>query len=222
MKRKTKMAWGVLALALAASGCISSPDLLLTEIGLKEVEIYNAEPGGPMDIDGVMLYYAATDGTEASIRLFGQLDSGAFLVVWEDDNHTGAPVASFYRNYNNQTVKGIKVEAGTFGTPAPDDGFAYLLKRRRTGFPNFIYTKETIEDVCRFGAWDPNATPPVERPTLGSNAFTDTGALVGDVRTETTQIKAKTIQRRWRSGVPRDGNSEDDWSLRNESYGDIP
>lgn len=206
----------MLALVLATGACKMEPKLKLTEIGLREVEIYNAERKA-LSIEEISLEYASTDGTEASVVLFGELDGKAFLVVWEDADHEGAPVAAGYTNSANETVPGIKVAAGTFGTPGPNDGFAFALRGHRERVIHLIPVEKTFEDAVRFGSFDPGTDPPVERPLSGVGNFEDTGSLAGQVRTETL-----TIQRGWDGEELLDSNTEDDWSLAGENLGRRP
>ncbi len=205
--------------AALMSGCTANRKLKITEVGLKEVELYLDEPADHvLSLRDHKLRFMRSDGHTAEVELFGMLDGGAFLIVWEQQGYTGASVDEDYRNYNDEIVRGIKVPEGFFGPPQAGATYAYRVvgrnPRRRV---LFIPTTDKTNDVVKFGPYDPMDALIPPRPDIGG-AFGEDGSVPDD-RTPRSLIKARTIARRWGSGGLQASDVEADWKDKNESFG---
>ena len=206
----------LLILAVGLSGCTVTRDLKITEVGLREVELYLDEPtANRLALDDHKLMFISSSGDTDEVLLFGSIGGGKYIVVWEDPNYNGVPVDADYINYFTTRIRGIKVPNGFFGAQSATDTFAYRIY----GTHNRGFVTDKVKDVVKFGPYDPAASPPVLRPQSGG-VFTEDGSLKNEVRAERQGLsKARTISRKWNSGAPQDTDSENDWKGKSESFG---
>lgn len=228
---KRELALLVILSAVAATACTQQRKLHMTEIGNGVVELYLDEPNDhSLALSDTVLRWQSVDhntaGSDAhgEIALWGTLDGGKYMVVWEDPNHAGAPVYADYTNFDLESITGIVVGPDALGAVDPARSYAYRLKGHhfRYIFP-FFYTYDDTDDEVRFG--------PNPRPSLGG-AFQEDGHLGGNPndpnavveRTKAAgQVKGKSLRPSTlplgSTSVPRDRDREIDWKNTNESYG---
>ena len=199
------------------NACRVHRDLRITEVGLTAVELYLDEPANnTLALADHKLLYKSSNGDTAQIDLSGSIDGGKFLVIWEESGYSGSPVRADYTNWAQTLVPGIKVEEGFFGAPQAGDTFAY----RVFGTHGRGSVTDKVDDVVKFGPWDPEdaAIPP--RPDMGGGAFVEDGSLSDKEREPGVGVvKARTISRRWRPEGPADNDHEYNWTEKNESFG---
>ncbi len=199
------------------AGCTVHRKLRITEVGLTSVELHLDEPADhTLALVDHRFVYKSSGGVTSQIDLFGSIDGGKYLVVWEEAGYSGAPVSAGYTNWAQTSVPGIKVEEGFFGTPQAGETFACrVFGTHRRGS-----VTDKVDDVVKFGPWDPMDAAIPARPDLGGGAFAEDGSLKDKEREPGVGvIKAKTISRRWGANGPTDNDRENNWTEKNESFG---
>ncbi len=204
------------------AGCTATRGLRITEVGVGVLELYLDEPPDhTLSLSDHVLEFKSVDpatGTTevGSIELFGSLDGGKFMVVWEAPNHTGPPISASYTNFHQRSVDGIAVEPGALGVVDNARSYAYGVSASlyRYVFP-FFYALDESDDVVTFG--------PRPRPSVGG-AFAETGALDSVMRTLAQGIfRGRTVWRKAPSvngvNTPQDNDTEADWREDDESFG---
>ena len=204
---KSSIVLSAVALALV-SGCAVYRDLRITEVGFREVEIYLDEPADhTLALQDHVFSYIGSGGETNEFELFGSLDGGEFIVIWEDPHSADAPSAADYYNFDNRYVRGIRVPTGFFGTQTNTQSYAYRVHgRHKRGT-----ITDKVDDVVKFG--------PSPRPSIGG-VFTETMGLTNATRTvRDGVIKAETVSRFWRAEGLVENDREDDWRMRRETFG---
>ncbi len=210
------------SLALVLAGCTATRGLKLTEVGAGVIELYLDEPpGNRLALRDHVLQYATTDSmggalVEGQVELIGSLAGGEFLVVYEEQGHTGPPVQQNYTNFFGQSVLGIVVAPGTLGVVDNARRYAFRVSARRTRyvFP-FFYAVDETDDAVAFGARP--------RPAVGGE-FAENGDLDQVMRSATQgATRGRTVRRKTIDvngvEVPRDRDLEQDWREDDESFG---
>jgi hypothetical protein len=212
---------------ISLCACVNQRKLLVSEVGVGVLELYLDEPlGNSLSLHDYELHIEsdAPDPLdparpfERTVELLGTIGGGEFLVVWESGGHVGVPVADFYTNFDNQSVRGIAVEPGTLGPLDNTKSYAFRVYARRYNyiFP-FFYNEDRSDDVVTFG--------PRPRPAIGG-AFAETGDLDNVQRSSASGfVRGQTVWRKTRNtptgDVPRDGDSEADFRQDDESFGKV-
>ena len=204
---------GLLVFTLA--GCQKSRSLKITEIGANRVELFLDEPSDhSLNLHSIDFVWASQESAPAgsptptpvratvSLGLAGSIQGQQYLVIFEDSNYTGPPVAQeFFRG-----KPGIKVRDSFFPGYGNDPGISMQVNGTHSGTAVlFVPTTETVNDVVRFG--------PRPRPEL-AGTFVEGGSL--------DRVKpqgGRSVSRRFSSGSPVDTDNETDWSLQPESIG---
>lgn len=205
------------SIATVASGCAMTHverNLIITEVGKKQVELYLDEPSSEILRVGQGMVLTVTTASGNTRELdFGTYDhtmpGGTYLMVWEEGGYTGPPVRQEFPGGQTGYVPGLKVSQRFFD--GFDDSPSELRLNgdhsRTTGvlvvFPR--RTVERIRDVVRFGQ------PAIDRPATGGN-FHQTGTLG-------SPTGSVSLQRKWSMGQPLDRNLEDDWKHNATSWG---
>lgn len=201
--------FGLLLFALV--GCQRTRNLKVTEIGTNRVELFLDESSNnTLNLTSISFTWMSQDPGAPSpargdVRLdaAGSLTGQQYLVIFEDPNYHGPPIAQNFRS----NVPGIMVSDNFFPNYGSDPGVSMHVNGSPSGTAVlFIPTTESINDVVRFG----NSAI---RPAL-SGVFHENGALNG-IKPQGGQ----SISRRFSSGTPVDNDSESDWSLQTESIG---
>jgi hypothetical protein len=197
-----------LLLGLALAGCQKNRNLKLTEIGPNRVELFLDEPGDrhlnltSINFAWISQVRAPSDRGDVSLGLVGSLQGQQFLVIFEDPNYMGPPVAQDFR----PNTPGIKVRDNFFPNYGDDPGVSMHVKGTHGGTSVlFVPTRETVGDLVSFG--------PRPRPTL-AGTFNENGTL--------DRVKPQgsdSVSRRFSAGSPVDTDSEADWLLQTESIG---
>ena len=195
-------------------GCADTPrNLKVTEVAAHQVELFLDEPSTNVElgVDPLKLRWISQDPGaqpvvgEVSLAGAGPLHGRQFLVVFEDPNYMGPPVA---QPFGTGTTLGLKVRGGTFpnyttGTSASMSVFG----RSPRGLFWIRLTTDVVEDIVSFG--------PSPRPRLPGE-FDEDGTLDG-VRPEGNR---ESVSRSFSGGsTPLDTDHESDWSLRLISIG---
>jgi hypothetical protein len=192
-------------------GCDVDRKLKITEVAPNRVELFLDEPFNnqlPLTSMALEWVWQEPGAQPASGALnFGSAGAGMlqgqqFLVIFEDANYMGDPIAQNFR----PTVPGIKVRDGFF----PGYGNTRSVSMRMVGERSgthilFVPRREKVNDVVRFG--------PSPRPPL-AGAFNENGSLNG-----VWPNGGQSVSRRFASGAPVDDDSESNWSLTPESIG---
>jgi hypothetical protein len=213
---RSAQAWFGLAAIVLLAGCSGTEQrkLLVSEVGTNRIELYldEATTRALTLGSGYSLQITTATGTSSTVGLGafnGNLRGGEFLIVWEDGNHTGPPVAAPFSGGLLGNVPGIKVESGVVGDirNAPGEVRLKGSRNRVSGllviFP--LFTKDVVDDVVRFGL------PSADRPSTGGTFAPNStlGNPSGSVH----------LQRFWGASAPIDTNSEADWQLLGQSWG---
>lgn len=214
--RKCARRWTALALVALLAGCSGTEQrkLRITEVGTNRIEIYLDEVATRALTlgNGYQLRIDTSTGAPSAIDLGafgGSMAGGSFLIVWEDGNHSGPPVAAPFSGGQLGIVPGIKVESGFMGAirSAPSEVRLTGSRNRASGLLVIIplFTKDVVDDVVRFGL------PSADRPATGGTFTPDStlGNPSGSVH----------LQRRWGAAGPVDTDSESDWVLSGQSWG---
>jgi hypothetical protein len=221
----------VLVLCLATSvlgalaGCSRQHrSLLVTEIGTTEFELYlNEEPSRRLTLgNGLVLSLTSATGAPPAPTVTSSIDLGAFgadmvggsfLVIWQDGNYQGPPVAAEYIGGQAGRVPGIKVGQNTLNAVRMNPGEVRLSgsQNRFDGLLAIIplWATDTIDDVVRYGR------PKTDRPATGG-AFTDASMeILGN------PLGAIHLQRKWdpATAMVIDTDHEDDWEFVGQSIG---
>ncbi len=239
---RLRIARAALVLSLPALGaCTAHRTLLISEVGFGAVELYLDEPADhTLDLSDQVLEVRTRIPDPANpmqdipyvrtFELFGTLDGGEFLVIWEQPGRVGLPAYEQYFNADAEYVRAIAVEPGTLGPAvvamdgtvevSVDNTRPYCFrvhgKHTRYVFP-FFYAQDATDDVVTFG--------PGPRPEIGG-AFAETGALNAVLRTRNDGVvRGQSVWRKTRNtqsgDVPKDADSEDDWRQDEESFGKV-
>jgi hypothetical protein len=214
--RKICAACGLIALAGLAQGCggTQGRNLVITEVGKKQVELFLNEPSGEsLTLGGsYRLSVSTATGGSQSVNLGafgGPLAGGTFLMVWEEGGYTGPPMAAPFSGGQQGPVPGIKVAADFFGDidSVPSEIRLTGTRNRASNviaiFP--VFTTDQLDDVVRFG------TPVANRPATGGSFAPD--------ETLPNPTGSLSLQRRWGAGGPTDSNAEGDWTQSPTSWG---
>ena len=210
-------AYPLAATVALASGCAMTHverNLIISEVGKKQVELYLDEPAGEILRlgQGMVLTVTTTAGNSSELD-FGTYDhtmpGGTFLMIWEEGGYTGPPVRQDYPGGQTGYVPGLKVRQRFFDgiDSSPSELRLKGEHSRTTGVVVILphRTVERVRDVVRFGA------PAIDRPATGGS-FRATGNLgfpSGSV----------SLQRRWTPAGPLDRDEEDDWKHNATSWG---
>jgi hypothetical protein len=189
-----------------SAGCTVHRDLRLTEIGKNKVELYLDEPtGNSLTLVDHRLIVNTSDNlsNQLDLSILGRsLTGGEFLIVWEDANHSGPPVAANFPGGQTGAVTGIKVAPLFFHDMGDKDAAEVRLRGNHS---RGAVTDKT-DDCVRFGI-------SAQRPRTGG-AFTENGSL-GQPR------GSFPLQRLWDPSTDRpiDTDREEDWVGRISSWG---
>jgi hypothetical protein len=236
------IACATLALVLPSlAACTADRHLLISEVGFGAVELYLDEPADyTLDLSDQMLEVRTRvpDPSnpmqdipyERSFELFGTLNGGEYLVIWEQPGRVGVPAYELYQNDDEEYVTAIAVEPGTLGPAVMAMGgtvevsvdntrpysFRVHGKHTRYVFP-FFYAYDVTDDTVTFG--------PGPRPEIGG-AFTETGALNAVARRKAVGLTTgQSVWRKTRNtpagDVPKDADTEDDWRQDDENFGKV-
>ena len=204
-------------LTVVASGCATSREdrnLIITEVGKREVELYVDQPANTALLlgDGMKLSVRTASGAVNTVdfgAFEGTIPGGGFLVIWEGSGYNGPPVREAFASGQQGAVPGIKVERRFFDDidASPAEIRLHGHHSRAVGvvaiFPRIV--EDHIDDVLRFGQ------PPADRPATGGT-FQANGSLA-------FPTGSWSHQRVWSSGAPRDTDNEDDWRSGPTSWG---
>jgi hypothetical protein len=191
-------------------GCQRTRNLKVTEIGTNRVELFLDESSNnTLNLTSISFTWTSQEPGAASpvrgdvsLDPVGALNGQQYLVIFEDANYHGPPMAENFR----PNTPGIKVRDGFFPGYGNDPGVAMNVNGSHTGTAVlFVPTTESINDLVRFG--------PSPRPTL-PGTFSEDGSL-NSVKPQGGQ----SISRRFSGGTPVETDSAHDWSLQPESIG---
>jgi hypothetical protein len=200
----------VVVSSLLLAGCDVDRKLKITEVAPR-VELFLDEPFNnqlPMTSMALEWVWQEPGAQPASGALnfgsagVGPLQGGKFLVIFEDANYMGDPVAQDFRS----TVPGIKVRDGFFPGYGNTRSVSMRIVGERSGTHIlFVPRREKVNDVVRFG---PSPRPPLV------GAFNENGSLNG-----VWPSGGRSVSRRFAGSAPVDDDSESNWSLTPESIG---
>jgi hypothetical protein len=195
----------VVTVWLSLVGCGVHRKLKVTEVQPNQVEIFLDEPANnQLDLTNMKFKWISQDhppapapaaqptSGEVDLGVAGTLGGGKFLMIFEDSNYTGDPVA---QTFPGQTA-GIKVKNGFF----PGYGQNPSVSMGVDGTHSRSFVKDEVNDVVRFG--------PTPRPDL-FGAFNEDGSLAS-VKPQGTQSVSRTFS----GSTPVDTDSESDWSSK--------
>lgn len=202
------------ALGVLLTACTVNRQLLLTEVGLSAVELHLAEARTQvLGLSDIFLEYKNSSGATGRVALQGSIPGQGFLIVFEDPNHTGNPVPASYTNYYGRSVPGLMVPNGFFGNMQLGQSLSYRVSGRHFRLVALLFPVwDRVDDVVLFG--------PRPRPAIGG-AFTEDGSLGNDFPRPpaSSQSPQDTVSRLFPNGVAQDGNQEQDWRSRPDSFG---
>jgi hypothetical protein len=210
---------GTLVLAMV-TGCTGTKNrhLLVTEVGTTALELYLDEPStNSMTLgSGYVLTLKSAMGASNSIDLGtfgGNMAGGSFLIVWEDGNYQGPPVAEQFSGGQTGAVPGIKIAHGlltdlrTLPSEVRLSGTHNHVSGLLAIFP--LFGSDVIDDVVRFG------DPATDRPDTGGTFVASPGNPILVQPTGSVHL-----QRRWNGTVgPIDTDHETDWQQLGQSWG---
>jgi hypothetical protein len=130
--------------------------------------------------------------------LAGTLQGGKFLMIYEDPNYMGAPVASSFPG----PTAGIKVKNGFFPGYGQNPSVSMSVdgKHFRTYIIFVPLYEDQVNDVVRFG--------PTPRPSLFGTFHEDSSlSMVKPVGND-------SVSRTFSGNVPVDTDNESDWSRK--------
>lgn len=198
----------LLTVSLAFSGCGIHRKLEVTEVMPNEVELFLDEPSNnQLDLTNMKFQWISTAPTmptpttttgEVDLGLVGPLRGGKFLMIFEDPNYTGDPVAQSFPG----NTAGIKVKNGFFPGYGSDPSVSMGINgsHYRTYIIFVPVYQDKVNDVVRFG--------PSPRPSL-SGTFNEDNTLAG-VKPQGNQSVSRTFS----GSTPTDTDSESDWSRK--------
>jgi hypothetical protein len=201
------------ACALLLSACTVNRELLITEVGLKAVELHLAEPANNvLGLGDVFLEYKNSNGDTGRVELSGQMPGGGYLIVFEDANHMGNPVAASYSNFSGRSVPGLMVRNGFFGNMQLGQSLSFRVSGRHFRLVALFPVWDRVDDVVLFG--------PQPRPAIGG-VFLEDGSLANDFPRPpaSNQSPQDTVSRGFPNGTAQDANAERDWRTRPDSFG---
>jgi hypothetical protein len=195
----------IVTISLPLLGCGVNRKLKITEVQPNQIEIFLDEPASNrLDLTNMKFKWISQDPTaqpasaEVDLGLVGTLDGGKFLMIFEDRNYTGAPVA---QNFPGPTA-GIKVKNGFFPGYGhnPSVSMGVDGKHYRTYIIFVPVYQDEVNDVVRFG--------PRPRPALFGTFYED-GSLDG-----VKPVGSQSVSRTFSGSTPVDTDSESDWSSK--------
>lgn len=184
MSRRVLFLVGVVLLLTACT------QLLLTEVGLKAVELHLAEPSNNvLDLSDIFLEYRNSNGDTGRLELQGSTYGQGFLC----------------------SVPGLMVRNGFFGNMQLGQSLSYRVSGRHFRLVALFPVWDEVDDVVRFG--------PRPCPAIGG-AFVEDGSLGNDFpRPPAGNQAQETVSRLFPSAVAQDNNQEQDWRTRPDSFG---
>lgn len=201
------------ACALLLSACTVNRELLITEVGLKAVELHLAEPrSNVLGLSDLFLEYKNSNGDTGRVELQGSIPGEGFLIVFEDPNHMGNPVAASYSNFFGRSVPGLMVQNGFFGNMQLGQSLSFRVSGKHFRLVAFFPVWDRVDDVVLFG--------PQPRPAIGG-VFLENRSLGNDFPrpAASNQSPQDTVSRRFPGGTAEDTNEEQNWRTRADSFG---
>jgi hypothetical protein len=202
----------LVSVSFLLAGCTVNYNLKVTEVWTNRVELYLDEPPDKvLNLHNKRLKWVTQEpgaqpvSGEVNLGLAGSMRGGQFLVIFEDPNYTGAPIAQDFR----PSTPGIKVRDNFFPGYGNDTGSSMGVEGEHTGtYILFVPGKLRVKDLVRFGH--------LPRPTLvGSfGVFRETDSLA-----TVKPTGGQSVSRSFSASRPVDTDSESDWSLKPESIG---
>ena len=199
--------FAIVTVSLSLAGCGVNRKLKVTEVQPNQVEIFLDEPANnQLDLTNMKFKWISQDpppaaqltSGEVDLGVAGTLGGGKFLMIFEDSNYTGDPVA---QTFPGQTA-GIKVKNGFFPGYGQNPSVSMGVdgKHYRTYIIFVPVYQDEVNDVVRFG--------PTPRPDL-FGTFNEDRSLSG-VKPQGTQSVSRTFS----GSTPVDTDSESDWSSK--------